>query len=88
MRRDLLNSYCEWLFAVLFELENRLDISDYSTNDRRVFGFVSERLLDVWLETNHVNCTELPVVNLESQHWPKKILSFLKRKFIGKAAQA
>lgn len=88
MRRDLLNSYCEWLFAVLFELENRLDISDYSTNDRRVFGFVSERLLDVWLETNGVNYTELPVVNLESQHWPKKILNFLKRKFIGKAAQA
>ena len=45
---------------------------------------MSERLLDVWLETNGVRYTELPVVNLESQHWPKKILNFLKRKFARK----
>lgn len=81
MRCDLLDRYCTWLFTVLFELEKRLDISQYSANDRRVFGFVSERLLDVWLETNGVEYTELPVVNLESQHWPKKIWLFLKRKY-------
>ena len=51
MRRDLFDSYCTWLFSVLFELEKRLDISSFDTYNRRVFGFVSERLLDVWLET-------------------------------------
>ncbi len=39
--------------CVPFELEKRLDISAYSQNDARVFGFVSERLLDVWLDANH-----------------------------------
>lgn len=87
MRRDLLDAYCTWLFGVLFELERRLDISGYSANDRRVFGFVSERLLDVWLETNHISYRELPVVNLESQHWPRKILKFLQRKFAGKGSK-
>lgn len=84
MRRDLLNEYCTWLFDVLFELEKRLDISEYSTNDARVFGFVSERLLDPWIETNGVQFQEMPVVNLEDQHWLTKGTNFLKRKFVGK----
>ena len=86
MRKDLLDGYCTWLFAVLGELERRLDISAYSAYDKRVFGFVSERLLDVWMETNAVPYKELPVINLENQHWGKKIAAFLKRKFCKKTA--
>ena len=83
MRRDVADEWCSWLFDLLFALEERLDISDYSQNDARVFGFVSERLLDVWIEGNAIECVEMPVVNLESQHWVKKGTSFLKRKFGG-----
>ena len=82
MRRRRFEEYCEWLFDVLFELESRLDISGYSPYDARVFGFVSERLLDVWLEHNAVVCRELPLLSLESQHWVRKIANFLARKFL------
>ena len=81
MRRDIADAWCEWLFGVLFELENRLDISSYNENDARVFGFVSERLLDYWIEANDLSYTETPVVNLENQHWVKKGTAFLRRKF-------
>lgn len=83
MRRDCFDRYCAWLFDILFELEKRLDISKYSAYDARVFGFVSERLLDVWIAANGIGFRELPVLNLESQHWPRKIVGFLKRKFFG-----
>ena len=83
MHRDLFDAYCTWLFDVLFELEARLDISDYSDYDARVFGFVSERLLDIWLETGKINYVEVPVVNMEDQHWMKKGSAFLKRKLTG-----
>jgi hypothetical protein len=85
MRRDLLDAYCGWLFDVLLTLDERLDVSAYSENDRRACGFVGERLLDVWLETNGVPYREVPVANLERQHWPRKIAGFLKRKFVGTA---
>lgn len=84
MERDILNVYCRWLFGILEELEARLDISDYSQYDKRVFGFVGERLLDVWLEENPVRLRELPVVFTERQNWIKKGGSFLLRKFRGK----
>ena len=81
MKRPQFDAYCTWLFDVLFELERRLDITSYSPYDARVFGFVAERLLDVWIATNGVRFLELPVRHLESQHWPQKILAFLRRKF-------
>ncbi len=81
MRFDLLDRYCTWLFNVLSDLENRLDFSSYSDYDKRVFGFIGERLLDVWVETNGIFYRELPVLHMESQHWLKKGTAFLIRKF-------
>ena len=80
MKKDSADRYCEWLFDILFELEKRLDISSYSANDKRVFGFVSERLLDVWIETNHVKYRDIPYIFLEKQNWITKILNFILRK--------
>ena len=81
MRRDFFDDYCAWLFDILFELEQRVDISGYSPYEARIFGFVSERLLDVWLEQNKVNYGEQNVTFLEHQNWLKKGSSFVKRKF-------
>lgn len=81
MRRDLLDHYCSWLFDVLFRAEKQIDVSTYDDYNQRVFGFLSERLLDVWIETNHIAYTEMPVVFMENQHWLKKGTNFLKRKF-------
>lgn len=80
MKRETMDRYCEWLFDILGELERRLDISDYSLNDQRVFGFVGERLLDVWIETNQASYRNLPYVFMEKQNWFKKGTQFIRRK--------
>lgn len=49
MRRELFGQYCSWLFSILTEVENRIDISTYTAQERRVFGYLSERLLNVWI---------------------------------------
>lgn len=82
MSKNYIDEYCTWLFDILFELENRLDISTYSANDARVFGFVSERLLDVWLDTKQYKYVELPVVFMENEHWLLKGTRFIKRKIL------
>jgi len=83
MRRDWYDAYCQWMFEVLFELEKRLDISSFDAYNARVFGFVSERLLDVWLEKNQVAYKEQNVSFMEPQNWIQKGGLFLKRKFFG-----
>lgn len=80
MKREYFDAYCAWLFDILFELERRLDISSYSPYDARVFGFVSERLLDVWIETKDISYKELPCMFMENQNWLVKGGNFLLRK--------
>lgn len=86
MKKELADQYCEWLFSILFELEKRLDISDYSQNDQRVFGFVSERLLDVWLETNKIPYRDIPYIFLEKENWITKGVNFILRKINARQA--
>ncbi len=81
MKKDIFDHYCSWLFDILFTLENSLDISSYNAYNQRIFGFISERLMDVFLEANKIPYKELPVIFMEREHWLKKGTAFLKRKF-------
>lgn len=84
MRKDYLNEYCTWLFDVLQELENRTDITNYNVIEARIYGYISELLLDVWLETKQYEYYEQNVAFLEPQNWIKKGGIFLRRKIMGK----
>ena len=54
MPKKLYDNYCGWLFAVLFEVQRRIDVTGYDGYRKRVFGFLSEFLLTVWVEANHL----------------------------------
>lgn len=82
MKKSLFNEYCAWLFDILFTLENRIDISDYDKYNARVFGFLSERLFNVWLEKKSLKVKTINIVFLEKINWIKKGKEFLKRKFL------
>lgn len=81
MRRDLYDKFCEWMFPILEEVEKRVDISDYSPYEARVYGFISELMLDIWIEANHISYAEQNVSFMEKQNWIKKGGKFLWRKF-------
>lgn len=79
MKRNRFNEYCDWMFGILFELEARTNVDNYTKYEQRVYGFVSELLLDVWLDKNKYDYVEVNFVHMESQHWLKKGFAFLLR---------
>lgn len=65
-KKKIYDDYCNWLFNILFELEKNVDLSDgYNDYQKRIYGFISERLLNVWVLKNNLMVKEVRVVNPE-----------------------
>ncbi len=84
MKKEHFDAYCQWLFDILGELENRVDSTQYDAFHARFYGRVSELLLDVWLNTNGIKAIDYPFVYMEKIDWFKKGKSFLMAKFFKK----
>jgi len=82
MKKKEFNQYSEWLFDVLFKVEERIDISRYSVQDARVFGFLAERLMDVWIVSNEKSIVESGWIQLGDKKTLLKVFNLLKRKFL------
>lgn len=84
MSKENVAAYCEWLFPIIDELYKRLDITDYSAFDARLFGRISERLFNVWLAKQDLRVKEIPFIYMEKIDLIQKGKSFLQAKFFGK----
>lgn len=79
-KKEIFDEYCSWLFDILFEVEKRTDISNYTTAEARIYGYISERLVDVWVSHNNIKCIEYQSINTENKSVLKYTLYRLSRK--------
>ena len=70
-KAEVFDAYCKWLFDVLFELEKSVDLSELNAYQQRLYGFLSERLLNVWIMHNKLNVVNTPVINVEMSEFNK-----------------
>lgn len=63
--KKIFDSYCNWLFDILFELEKIINPAERIGYRKRVFGYISERLLDVWIEKNNYKVIRKPILRLD-----------------------
>lgn len=75
MKYNIFVDYCAFLFDILFKTEDKLGNVD------RLYGYISERLLDVYIDKNGYKYKEVKTIETEYINWPKKIYEFLKRKY-------
>lgn len=54
--------FMNWWFDVIFEFEKKVDLEKYSGYQKRIIGFIAERLLTVWFKKESLNCKELQLI--------------------------
>jgi hypothetical protein len=84
--KKLFDEYSSWLFDIFAEVQKRIDISAYDDYHKRVFGFISEFLLLVWVDTNKLKPYECMVGMSEEKYETKEmkvnLASYFKNKDI------
>ena len=74
-RKEIFDEYYKWLFDILFELEKRTDISNYDDYNKRLFGFMSERLFNVWLlKHKELKIQKMPVYNTDRRPYNQYLM--------------
>jgi hypothetical protein len=61
------DDYCSWLFPLLGAVEDKLDISHYPPFQKRVYGYLAERLLNLYVRTNKLKRLELPIIKIADE---------------------
>lgn len=70
-KKKLFDSYCEWLFDILFEMEKYVDLTHLDEYQKRLYGFLSERLVNVWVKHNKLKAKHLNIINIEMGFWQR-----------------
>lgn len=60
-KKEVFDAYAKWLFTIFAEVEKRVNIDSYDDYHKRVFGFISEILLLVWVRVNKLSVYECRV---------------------------
>ncbi len=70
-KKEIFDEYSEWLFKILYDVEENMDKETYIHDSyrKRMFGFLSERLLNVWVIYNKdkLNIKEFYLINTQEK---------------------
>ena len=72
--------YCSWIFDVLSVCEKKIPYKTYDTYQKRVMGYMAERLFNVWLYHNKFRLRYLSILLIETSanFFFKNLIKYIK----------
>lgn len=85
--KQVFDVYAEWLFSILFEVEKQIqaDVLQRDAYQQRVYGFLAERLMGVFIATHkNLKVKQLPILFVEEnkKEYRKYKFKQIKRKIL------
>lgn len=84
MRKEQFDGYCKWLFTILSAMEKEMDMTDYTIQEKRVYGYLGEILLNVWITKNELSVAYCDVVNTETSSVNWRDIAYIVLKKVAK----
>ena len=83
-KKAVFDEYAKWLFDIFFELQKRINLTFEDDYHKRVFGFISEFLLLVWVTVRKLKAFECRVAiigeKMETREVKEKMADFFANK--------
>ncbi len=79
MKSEIFDKFCSWFFDIIFELDRRIDMSDYTESQFRTPGTIGERLFGIWvlwMQENNYKINELYVLFINYTEKPNVYKSY------------
>lgn len=90
-KKTLFDEYCTWLFSIFGEMEKQVFLDGYDDYHKRVYGFISEILLLVYVRKNQLKAYECKVgmigEKVETRELKQKLYQDLEKKDYKKAKE-
>lgn len=77
-KREVFEKYCEWLFPILFDLEKYIDMDKLKGPQKRVYGYLAERLLNIWVMHNGLKVKYVNTIQMEMK--PAEKVNLMRRR--------
>lgn len=61
-KKENWDKYYEWLFRIFDSMEQKVDMTGYSDREKRLYGFLSERLFTVYVLHNSLKVKSYPCI--------------------------
>ena len=75
LSKENFDKYCEWLFNILNYVESNVNLNNRDSYQRRVYGFLAERLQNVWINHNNLKIKRIPIYFVEKNVFISKLKS-------------
>lgn len=78
-KKEIFDDYFEWMFTILEDFRKRTDFSKYEEGNSRVLGYLSERLINVYVKKHDLKVKEkffyqtelrIPILTLVENRFP------------------
>lgn len=68
-KKQIWDNYCRWLFSILNEMDTMVDMTGYTTQEKRLYGFLAERLFSVYVLKNGYKVKSFPTHIVGESKW-------------------
>lgn len=68
-RAEIFDQYCSWLFPIYAWMDQRININEYDDYNRRIYGFLGERILRPWVRSHGYTCVGCEMGDLNNDQY-------------------
>lgn len=79
-KKEIAQGYLDWLFELLGKVEGKINLDEYVGQEKRVFGYIAELMLDVYIDAKKLKYKDVRFANMTKHYIWNMIKGSLKNK--------